>query len=578
MLTFENFEKLSQSPVATKPVALQMIGAKGEKLAGWAASLPLKDKHEQYRQVKSVLGELIVADIDDELRFTMLETVVVAMGKLVSQMHAEYINNPQSPPHEQKACVEEVRSLYMLSILAYQGIAFRSHQAMAAEGLPETVSTDNKTKKANWLAKITGNLSSNVVRNGINLDVVSGSKRLFVLSTHRVMIKCYKLLMEFALTYQKAPSSLWRIMNGWYLKAAVAGVDKLSVDKLLTGAPECSIYQQYLQSCLASTVNLFAYRRHDILNTFKIIPNWVEYVKTTFTADSKLKLFVNLQGDTPPEIITPYASINPYSSDYVCLFFDPTALFKHLKGVEHGDEESVSVFEKRLAKIVLMTFLRQIDTTDEGRVRNQSAEMLSGFGAIFKEIAAGKNFAQVITQSKLPEPYTPKRNFDGIIGQKEVVKLIRRNESGAQFLVGAFAEGDEKEAVASRPYLPVFGLFAMKSLQSTNKHPWRLGIVHWSQSTDEHIEVDGRFLGRLLSVCGIRLNGRDMRSKDFVPALLVAGDGLNQQTTLILPKYHFKEGDTVILRVEQKETTLRLEQNLLATDDVEQYQIVRLTG
>ncbi|MDO4427317.1 MAG: hypothetical protein Q4B88_04240 [Moraxella sp.] len=577
MLTLENFEKLSLSPVATKPVALQMIGEKGEKLAGWAASLPLKDKHEQYRQVKSVLGELIVADIDDELRFTMLETVIAVMGKLVSQMHAEYINNPQSPPHEQKACVEEVRSLYMLSILAYQGIAFRSHKAMSAEGLPEAASTDNKTKKTSWLSKITGNFSGNVVRNGISLDVVSGSKRLFVLSTHRVMIKCYKLLMEFALTYQKVPSSLWWIMNSWYLKAAVAGVDKLSVDKLLTGAPECSIYRQYLQSCLASTVNLFAYRRHDILNIFKILPDWVAYVKTTFTADSTLRLFVNLQANTPPEMITPYASINPYSSDYVCLFFDPAVLFEHLQKVERGEEEGISVFEKRLASIVLMTFKRHLEQSGEGRVRNQSAEVLAGFGAVFKEIAAGKNFAQVITQSKLPEPYLPKRSFEGVITQKEAVKLIRRSETGAQFLMGASAENDD-EAVLSRPYLPVFGLFAMKSLQSTNKHPWRLGIVHWSQSTDEHIEVDGRFLGRLLSVCGIRLNGRDMRSKDFVPALLVAGDGLNQQTTLILPKYHFKEGDTVILRVEQKETTLRLEQNLLATDDIEQYQIVRLTG
>lgn len=77
---------------------------------------------------------------------------------------------------------------------------------------------------------------------------------------------------------------------------------------------------------------------------------------------------------------------------------------------------------------------------------------------------------------------------------------------------------------------------------------------------------------------GVRLRKKDGRSQEFVHGLLVGGDELNQQTTLVMPRYHFKVGDFVVLRIDTKEIELRLERNLLTTDEIEQYQIVRLNG
>lgn len=574
MLALETFERLSVAPIATKSVELQLVGAKGELAPAWVAKMAYLDKHEQYRQVKSLLSELLVADIDDELRFTILESAMGVIERLVVVMQQEYINNPQSPPNEQRAYIDEVRSLYFLSVLCYQGIAFRTHQALSSGASAAT-----QSKKVSWMDKLKGGFSGSVVRSGIGMDWVSGDKRLFVLSTYWVMHLCYKLLLEYALTYQKAPSCLWRIMNEWYLKSAVLGADKVCVSKL-ANLGECSIYQQYLQSCVASFANLFSYRRPDILNGFKVIPAWTKHIKTTFTANSELKLFVNLQGDTPPEVITPYASINPYSNDHVCLFFEVKGFFDYLLAVEAGENTGVdgyAAFEKRLAKMVLMAFHRQADDSSEGRTRNQAAEIIAGFGAIFKEMA-GKPFNQVITQSKLADIYLPQIRIDSQTPiKKELVKLVRKHTVSVQFTLDTSTENEAGDKVMNCPYLPIFGLFAMKSAQSTNKHPWRLGLVHWADVKEEHIEVGGRFLGRVLSVCGIRLNSRDMRGKDFVQAILVSGDELNQQTTLILPRYHFKEGDLVVLRVEQKETSLRLQKNLLSTDEIEQYEIVRLS-
>lgn len=571
MLTLDTFERLASAPITTKPVTLHAIGQQGEAMSAWTARLAYMDKHEQYRQIKGVLSELVVAEMKDELRLTLLEGVVSVVERLVLAMQQEYINNPQSPPSEQRTYIDEVRSLYFLLVLCYQGIAFRTHQVLNVAG---ATNTNQKNKKTSWVDKLKGS----VARSGIG-DWVSGDKRLYVLSVYRVMHVCYKLLMEYALTYQKAPSCVWQLMNSWYLKSAVLGADKVCVSKL-SKLGECSIYQQYLQSCLASFANLFSYRRPDILNGFKVIPVWTKHIKTTFSPSGQLKMFVNLQGNTAPEMITPYASINPYSNDYVCLFFEVKGLFEYLLAIESGKNagtDGYAVFEKRLAKMVLMAFYRQSDDQSEGRTRNQAAEILAGFGAIFKEMA-GRPFNQVIAQSKLPDPYLPQIRIDEQTAlKKELVKLIRKNEASVQFTLTTASEDEMGDTIINCPYLPIFGLFALKSTQVANQHPWRLGLVHWVDAKDDSLEVGGRFLGRVLSVCGIRLNGRDMRGKDFVQALLVSGDELNQQTTLILPRYHFKEGDLVILRVEQKETSLRLEKNLLSTDEIEQYEIVRIT-
>ncbi len=569
MLTLDKFEHLVAKPLTKRAVSSTLITSH-EAMTNWSVRLLYSDKHEQYGQVKAVVRELIVADLSPASRFVSLELTLTVAERLIAQMQNEYIHNPQSASDEQKTCINEVRSLYFLLILAYQAIAFDTYEQLQGDV--------THANKHSWLKKLTGGLSANVVRNGVSLGVVGEPKRLFTMAVYRLMALCYKLGMEFALTYQKSPQSFWQLLNSWYLKSAVLQVDKLCVSQLGDNPPN-TIHQQYLQSCLASFTNLFAYRRVDILQVFKILPTWVNYVQTTFTPDSDLRLFVNLQAATPPELISPYASVNPYKEEHVCLFFSVQALFQHLQALEHSETMAgKSAFEGRLATMVLLAFYRQSESDSNASLYTQSAVMVVGFGAIFKKLTPKHSFNQVIAQSQLKDSYRPKRLF-GVhdSDHEEQVRLIRRSDSGAQFIIGAYAQTETGEnKVLNRPYLPVFSLFAMKSPKSNHKYPWRLGIVHWAEGKAEHVEVDGRFLGRILSACGIRLNTRDMRSQEFVQAFLIAGDELSQQTTLILPRYHFKAGDTVILRLGVKETALRLERNVLTTDEIEQYQIVRL--
>ncbi|MDO4250006.1 MAG: hypothetical protein Q4C68_00695 [Moraxella sp.] len=575
MLAFEKFEKLAQGEVAQRPVEMALVGKQGEHLSAWQDALIHLDRYEQHRQLTVVLGEMVVADIKDELRYQILDKTLTMVERLVARLHSDYIYSPQSPALEQRSSVQEVRSLYFLLILAYQGIAYRAYEKIGHDGIGQE---EHQSTKPHWFKRLVGALPSNVVRNGMTLDLMNPSKRLFALSVYRIMGVYFKLLLEFALTYQKTPRSLWGRMNDWYLKSVMIGVENVHVSQLGDDLAHYSIHHQYVQSCLASFANLFAYRREDILNIFKLLPTWAKRTRTTFVPHERLKVFVNLQAATPPELITPYASINPYADNQVCLFFDTTELFHHLHKLQDiGKKQSDGgSFESRLAKMVLLSFERKFDSSASiGGTSEYLAQMQTGFSAIFNRLADDKSFAQLIHQAHLPSIYHPKIKQGGSRVPDEKVRVLTKSDLNVHFICGELRE-TLAEPAPTRPYLPVFGLFALRSHQSTNKHPWRLGIVHWAEPRNDQVAVDGRFLGRVLSVCGVRLMNQDMRSQDFVQALLVAGDGLGQQTTLVMPRYHFKEGDMVMLRIDDKESMLRLEQNLLSTDDVEQYQIVRL--
>lgn len=565
MLTLEKFEQLAKTELPLRPnTPMNAIGRAGERIEDWVFRLSRLEKCKRYREIKSVVSELAVADIDDSVRIDIAYCIIQTVDKLIAQTQQECITNPQSPLDAKTVYVEEARSLYFLFILCYQGVAFRTYALLNVRQLSEP-----KPKQfAGLFSKIAPNTAH---KKGLNSQTVSQSKKLYSLAVRQMMALSTKILMEYALIYQRLPSSLWGLMNSWYLKSVLIDADRLQIT--YKEQVHSSICKEYIQACLASFANLFAYRRPDIFNIFNILPKWADYVVATLTPDKHLKVFVNLQGKTPPELITPYASINPYSKDRICLFFDGTRLFEYLQGLSGPND--LTSFEVRLAKMVLIALSHQNEPTIK-EVRKQTSQMVVGFESIFQEMSNGQSFAQIIARTKLSETYRPKREFVVKKGvqQKQGVTLIRKSDIGAHFIVKT--QDDDSEELRSCPYLPVFGVFAMKSPKSQNKHPWRLGIVHWVQQEQEHIEVNGKFLGRLLSVCGIRLSTKDRRSQDFVQAFLVSGDGLNQQTTLILPRYHFKENDTVVLRVGEKETTLILKKNLLSTDEIEQYEVVRL--
>lgn len=561
MITLQKFERLISAPLAQKTVNFTHFHASGEGLDNWATMLSIRPKHEQYGELKTALGEILVCNLKDSQRLVLMEKLVAVVERTVGQLHADYIFENQSLSTDQQTSVHEVRSLYFLMLLVYRNVALR-HQNIA-----RVKANDGKK----WLSKLLPNKKS-------ELDSDEG---ILTLSIYQMMSLYVKLLLEYALLYQKVPAIIWREINSWYTKAMSVNIHRTTVDSLDKRYPSMSIHDQYMQACGASFGNFFAYRRQDILNAFKVLPAWSKFFKTTFEARSEFRVFVNLQGSEPPELITPYASVNPYSDEARCLFFDLSEFVAHMEQVssgEHVDGTVQSLFEARFAKMVLLAFEQRNMQEVQGSGYERPSEILVGFASIFNEMTGGQNLSSIIRERALSSEFHVKINSSviGVSHFKETVGVTYKNETVVRFRFREDNQYDDEQSLPSCPLLHVYGLFALKSPQSVNKNPWRLGVAHWVQKEDGAVQVDGRFLGRVLMAVGIRLSKFDARNREFVHALLIEGAGLHEQSTLIIPRYHFKAGDYVVLRIDTKEMELRLEKNILTTDEIEQYQIVRL--
>ncbi|WP_066804039.1 hypothetical protein [Moraxella oblonga] len=570
MITLEKFEQLVEANIVQKPVALAQIGAKGELLDEWVLSISNISKHQQYIQTKVLLSELLVAEMDDNLRLDIMVKLTPFVERIVGQLRVDYIYEHQVLSEDRQTSINEVRSLYFLMILVYKNVANR-----AFKQLEKTFANDKPT--SGWLSGLLGNITGSS----------NPHKATLVWAVYNMVSAYLNVLLEYALTYQRAPKVVWQQLNLWYLRATEGGVATTSMDKLIKKAPADTICAQYRQACLTSFANFFAYRRQDIVNGFKVLPDWVKYVDITFEARPELKIFVNLHGNHPPEVITPYATVNPYSSEYRCLFIDITRLLAYLKEVQQGvfiTSDVQTVFESRLAKMILIAIERRAEQDRTSRL-GQQADFVVGVPSIFKEVSGGENLSSVIRQRALAPEYHAKPTIENI-RPKETVRVFSKNDNLARFIYKKPNSGDlllddvenVQDEVLMSSFLPVFGLFALKSHSSEHKNPWRLGVAHWVDRVAEGIEVDGRFLGRILVAGGVRLHRNDTRSLEFFHAFLIDGDELNQQSTLVVPRSHFKAGDFVLLRVDTKEIELRLERSLLTTEEIEQYEIVRLNG
>ena len=104
-----------------------------------------------------------------------------------------------------------------------------------------------------------------------------------------------------------------------------------------------------------------------------------------------------------------------------------------------------------------------------------------------------------------------------------------------------------------------------------------MGVARWLDFDSKNPEIEWQVLGHQLVACGLRLEGKETRSRHFVPAFILGRDERLQTTgTLIVPTSYFQTHDRVIMRINSKQTPLRLGQRLLITDEFSQYEVVQL--
>lgn len=601
MINQSTFIKHLTATPEPQEISFSYIGPLGANVEQWVINVATKPEAEQCAQLEKTLSELMLVQLAEEQLLKIMLPVFKAVQRLIAQIRNRYKYEAGALTLEHQTAVDQVKSLYYMSILVLNAVIDR----LLAKRLPSS-----SAETASWVRLLP-------------IARISPYSQNLAIAIYWSILCYQKLLLEFAVAYQRLTPVLWQQLNRLYLLAVNEGVVKTDLSRHPMANHSSTIHQLYTQVCLFSLLNLTTYRRQDITGIYRLLPKWARYLKITLLPESKTRLFINLHGDKGPEYLTPNTPINPYDDENTCLFIELQPLVAYLQS-PLLDNKAIDSHERRLMQQTVATLQHQYlkpQRRASARKRvNHQATVITEFNRIHYHIAGKVSLGNLIQQKNLPEIYLPKYTTRPRRGTEDVmirVKLLDQSLGGYRFrtlevlnmlgeipteqtpeesprpiltipndpsgswLLDTSDSSDRLRATNefSPPVLQVMSLFAIQNDLEKDHKKWEVGLVRWIEAADEQIEVGAQLLGRSVTACGIRLDNNDGRSQDFVAALLIAGNAdLNIKSSLMMPRYHFKEGDRIVLRIHEKQTKLSLQANILSTDDIDQYEIAKLAN
>ncbi|WP_440463874.1 hypothetical protein [Psychrobacter sp. ASPA161_6] len=568
MITLSDFQEHLASTEPLLPASSHSTNGQEQHLRKWVALLPSQTEAQQAEQLEKVLTELRVADVDDQQRFKLIRIVLDAADRLIAALRQSYVHETGALSDAQLDCVAQVKSLYYLVILVCDGVIRREISLLDSQKTPAS---------SGWQRRFTGEKSA-----PMTLAIV----------IYQTMLTYQKLLMEEAICYQKPPSYVWAALNRLYYLACQRHAAILDLSVYVVTNRADSIHRLYCQICLHSLLNVRGLRRSNILLVHRLLPEWAEPIVATIEPQTETRVFVNLHSDNPPTYLTAHSSINPYESQYDCLFIELASVIEHLKSrqqalINEGSEGVECCLLNKIAMAITYRYMQPQLTVPNKYSAKQDATMVIGFNDIHYHASHAQGLISLIGTKELPDgerpryDTVPKKPVDSNLSIVETFdsKNVLSPFRTLQLMVNPVdvdVDVDVRPPITTPPPLQIMSLSLLCRSETTTAD-WSIGVVRWLNLDTHNPEVEWQVLGHKLITCGLRLEDRKSRSQHFVPAFIVAGDDQLQTTcSLIVPTFHFQTNDRVIMRLHNKQKLLRLLHPLLVTDEFSQYEVVQL--
>ncbi|NRD69192.1 hypothetical protein HQR03_01370 [Psychrobacter okhotskensis] len=605
MITLSVFQQQLASIAALPAAYGKSTDGQEQHLRNWVALMPSQTEAQQTEQLEKVLMELRVADVDDQQRFTLITIVLEAADRLIAALRQYYIYEAGALSDAQLAHVAQVKSLYYLIVLTYDGVIRREIALLDQQKPPAS---------SGWQRHFTGEKSSPV--------------RLAI-AIYQTLLMYQKLLIEDALCYQKPPSYVWAAINRLYYLAHQRHAATLDLSSHVVTNRADTIHRLYCQICLHSLLNVRGMRRPNMLLVQRSLPEWAEPIVATIEPQTETRVFVNLHSDSPPTYLTAHSDINPYENQYDCLFIELAPVVTYLKARRQAlmNEGSAGVeccLLDRMAMALTYRYIQPQLTVPTKYSPKQNATMVTGFNDIHYHASHAQGLISLIGTKELPDAQRPrydtvpkKQTTNGLLSVEtfdskdalshfRTLRLIINPEdisavtedkvvtpstatittmskvgSEASSMVAVMdsntTNADIHPSNTAPPPLQMMSLFLLCRSETKTAADWSMGVVRWLNLDTRNPEVEWQVLGHKLISCGLRLEDRGSRSQHFVPAFMIAGDDQLQTTcSLVVPISHFQTSDRVIMRLNNKQKSLRLLNPLLVTDEFSQYEVVQL--
>ncbi len=585
MITLADFQNYLSHKTPLKQPSPNYLEGQEQQLLKWAASLPAQTEAQQVVQLEQVLTELTAISLDDKLRLKLLDIVVCAADRLITALHKHYNYELGTLNKEQLSHIDQVKSLYYLTILAYDGVIQRESLI-----LQQPLMSGRDWRQLLTLAKTSPIILATAIYQSLTLY--------------------QKLLYEQDISYQQPPAYLWQAFNQLYHLACQFAIAHIDLSSQVVTKQMSSIHKLYVQICLHSLLNVRAMRRANILLIQRLLPLWSTHVHGTTEPQTQTRIYVDLRSNNPPDYLTAQSAINPYEEHCLCLFIELEPLIDYLyqrkQALFASNNEAI---EYQLVNNVLLAInYRYIERQTTATIKygaKQRATVIGGFNNIHYKVAGSIGLTNMIAATELPSEQLPHYDTQPKSGSKITVLNVETLDNVAEVspfgilrllttedLIRPQAVMEEKaktphahidDTVAfdrtdtAPPSLPLMSLLLLCRQPDNSEPTWSIGIVRWLNLDNETIEVEWQILGHKLTACALRLDNRDHRSQSFVPAFMVASDKeLQTQFTLIVPPYHFQAKDKVMLRLDDKQKTLRLQDCLMSSAEFSQYKVLQI--
>lgn len=537
---------------------LSLVNANKNDFKDWLTGLSLHNLGDSARQLFITLKELASLNIDDQLRFELVELLRSSIQTIMQSMSRQYYS--QSLNLDQRA--DRIATLVQ-SFLSYQTIIYDSIAARTAQQLNTT--------------------SFNL----FNIKQKKALQQLCAVSTHRSLSALTNLMFEMQMLYLKLPAGFWLTAHRSYLRIRTLGLASYEFeDSHNIYVPKLSIERVYIILVIMGVINSNKLRQSEIKAIYQCSEFWSGYVNISQDDTPYQTYSINPHSDTAPIFIT-----KARETIQDALFVNTQDLFQHFKALMTSHPQYAHPAEQKQVSAALRSHLLHNFSSSSERAHkrhsyNGSVDISFGILSAHYYLSGGKSFENIINIQRdysLPKEFLSMHNF----GQVDVdldIEYPQHQEKKREQALTEQTEIYQCDVVNISPggYClrwqgdspTILRTGELIILREPTDNIWHIGLIRWvNQTAAKALEFGLEIISSRGKPCGIRAANKHDEIESFKRAILLPEiQSLNRPATIIAPAFAFHSNQTVYLRYGNEEIQVRLNDKYLITQSFIQFE------
>lgn len=547
--------------------SLTLVNPTRQDMQAWLANLSMLNVGETARQLFTTLRQLADLDIEDSLRYELIEVLRPALHTINTSLSKHYINQNILLDERAERIADLGQQLRAYTATIYRTIAIR--------------------------------LAEQVEQQGFSLFGIGKKKQnqqLVGHSIHRCMTELVGLLYETQLLYLPTYKGLWSCLHQLLLLTRKSELNAHTLpDENQVYDSRLNIDQVYLRAVFLAVSNTNKLRQTEIKKLYQFSELWVSLIKLSKTPSGHDLFLVDPSYDAPPMYITKYSEVS--SEAY---YIDVRDLLQHFEGLTSSapnllNKAEASLLSGSLKYHLILTFTAPLERSYARHPYQGTIDLALGLIGTHYQLADQQTFEDVIDSEHLNkvqiENLAQHTHTFGLAHTDSADTELHYTPQDAHIKQEATKEHLETHQCAIVNISPggygvrwsgktpsVLRTGELVSVREPSDKSWHIGLIRWvKQKPNEGAEFGVEILSPRGKSCGARVLRKDAEATDYLRALLLPEiKNLNRPATIITPTLAFKIGYKVIIRVGRDEVKAQLTREIMVTQSFSQFEFIIL--